>query len=146
MEKQVLDFLTSWKDGILNISKSYIDKDSYQKKALKFIQSHYLFDVENVLFKPTMTKSILFRNDLDSALSYFVGGSIPEDTGFAIKPWEKIDISEVSHLLENNLIIAMGVFKFTLSNTHEVTKVAFTFVLKCTDDKLKIKVHHSSIV
>ncbi len=146
MEKQVLDFLTSWKDGLLSIRKSYVDKKDYQKKALDFIKDHYLFEVENVLFKPTMTKSILFRNDLNSALSYFIGGSIPEDNGFAIEPWEKINISEMTHLIEDNLIITMGVFKFISCNRNDSTSVVFTFILKSTDNRLKIKVHHSSII
>tara|TARA_B100000902_G_C26936602_1_gene728950 strand:- start:69 stop:527 length:459 start_codon:yes stop_codon:yes gene_type:complete len=145
-EIQVLNFLTSWKNGILNISKSYIDKNEYKEKALDFIKNHYLFEVENVLFKPTLTKTILFRNDLNSALSYFIGGPIAEDTGFAIRPWKDINIDEVNNLLENDLIITMGVFTFTLFDTNELTKVAFTFVLKHTDNKLKIKVHHSSII
>tara|TARA_B100000900_G_scaffold401050_1_gene405313 strand:+ start:728 stop:1174 length:447 start_codon:yes stop_codon:yes gene_type:complete len=146
MEKQVLNFLISWKDGILDISKSYIDNGDYEEKALKFIKDHYLFEIEDVLFKPTMTKSVLFRNDFNSALSYFIGGRIAEDTGFAIRPWKKIEISEVNNLKENNLIITMGVFKFTSFNTSELTKVAFTFVLKRSDDRLRIKVHHSSVI
>ena len=146
MEKQVLNFLNSWKEGILNISKSYTDKEDYKKEALKFIQEHYLFETENVLFKPTLTKKILFRNDLYSALSYFIGGSIPEDTGFAIKPWEKIEINEINNLLENYLIISMGVFKFTSCDNNQITNVAFTFILKPINESLKIKVHHSSII
>ena len=74
-KKQVINFLTSWKDGILNIRKSYIDKHDYKEEALSFVKNHYLFEVESVLFKPTLTKSILFRNDINSALSYFIGGS-----------------------------------------------------------------------
>ena len=146
MEKKVLDFLTSWKNGILSISESYKDKGEYEKEGLKFIKAHYLFEHENVLFKPTITKNILFRNDLNSALSYFVGGSIAEDTGFAIKPWKSIEIDEINNLFENNLIITMGVFNFSLNDTNELIRVVFTFILKSTQDGLKIKVHHSSIV
>jgi len=145
-DKQVIEFLTSWKNGILDIRKSYVDKDDYEKKALKFIKDHYLFEIEDVLFKPTMTKTVLFRNDLNSALSYFIGGSIPEDNGFAIKPWVKIDVNEINNLFENNFIITMGVFKFTSFDSDKLIKVAFTFVLKPTKGKLKIKVHHSSII
>ena len=146
MEKEVQNFLTSWKEGILNISKIYIDKGDYKKEALKFIKNHYLFEIENVLFKPTLTKNILFRNDLNSALSYFIGGSIPEDAGFAIKPWKKIEISEINNMFENNLIITMGVFKFTSYNDNETTKVTFTFILKSNNERLMVKAHHSSLV
>ena len=145
-KKQVINFLTSWKDGILNIRKSYVDKHDYKDEALSFVNNHYLFEVESVLFKPTLTKNVLFRNDINSALSYFIGGSIAEDTGFAIRPWKEIDIDEINVLIENDLIITMGVFKFTSYDTDELTKVAFTFFLKNTANKLKIKVHHSSII
>ena len=33
-EIQVLNFLTSWKNGILNISKSYIDKNEYKEELV----------------------------------------------------------------------------------------------------------------
>ena len=146
MEKQILNFLNSWKNGILNISKTYVDKGDYKEEAIKFIKNHYLFETEDVLFKPTMTKRVLFRNDQNSALSYFIGGSIPEDNGFAIKPWKAIDTQEINNIIEKNLIVTMGVFNFTEFDTNERTKVVFTFILKSTDNVLKIKIHHSSII
>ncbi len=146
MEKKILDFLTSWKDGILNISQTHNDKGDYKKEALKFIKNHYLFETENVLFKPTLTKKTLFRNDLDSALSYFIGGTLPEDSGFALKPWKSIKISETNNLIEDNLIVVMGVFDFITHDTNEIIQVAFTFFLKTIEGNLKIKIHHSSTI
>ena len=146
MEEQVLNFLNSWKKGILDISKAYVANGDYQEEAIKFIKKHYLFETEDVLFKPTMTKNVLFRNDLNSALSYFIGGSISEDNGFAIKPWKVIETHEVNNLIENNLIAVMGVFNFTEYESNECIKVVFTFILKSTNKALKIKIHHSSII
>ena len=40
----------------------------------------------------------------------------------------------------------MGVFNFSSNDTNELIRVVFTFILKSTQDGLKIKVHHSSIV
>ena len=77
-------------------------------------------------------------------MSYFVGGSIQEDYGFALKPWEKITIEELNILEENGLKVAMGLFNLKPVKIDEITSVAFTFVFTEDNDILKIKVHHSS--
>ena len=108
---KINDFLNSWKDGIIRIGKVYLENGDYKQSAEKFIETHYAFDSESVLFKPTFTKEVIFRNSKDKALSYFIGGNIDEDHGFALKPWEKILIDELNILEENELIISMGIFK-----------------------------------
>ena len=142
--KKINDFLNSWIDGIIRIGKVYLENGDYKESAEKFVETHYAFDSESVLFKPTFTKEVIFRNSKDKALSYFVGGDIDEDYGFAIKPWEKILIDELNILEENELIISMGIFKLKPVNKKEIISVAFTFVFTENNDTLKIKVHHSS--
>ena len=44
-----------------------------------------------VLFKPTKAKEVPFRYTLEDALSYFIGGKYPEDSGFALEPWKEIN-------------------------------------------------------
>ena len=95
------------------------------------------------MFKPTLTREEIFRNSFDRALSYFIGGDIDEDKGFAIQDWKSIDTDQINILIEDELIIAMGILSF---KSDEVLKVAFTFMLKESNSNLKIKVHHSSIV
>ena len=141
---KINDFLNSWKDGIIRIGKVYLENGDYKKSAEKFVETHYAFDSESVLFKPTFTKEVIFRNSKDKALSYFIGGNIDEDHGFALKPWEKISIDELNILEENELKISMGIFKLKPVNKKEIISVAFTFVLTENNDTLKIKVHHSS--
>ena len=92
----------------------------------------------------TFTKEIIFRNSKDLALSYFIGGEISEDNGFALKPWEKIRLEELNIIEENNSMVAMGILNFKPLNLEEITIIAFTFLLINTDESLKIKVHHSS--
>tara|TARA_B110000444_G_scaffold105620_1_gene99921 strand:- start:1563 stop:2027 length:465 start_codon:yes stop_codon:yes gene_type:complete len=142
--KEIEIFLTSWKDGVLAIGKAYHEADNYKDKASAFIEKHYAFDTGDVLFKPTYTTDVIFRNNPEAALSYFVTGSISEDSGFAIKPWESIKVSDTSFLLEDNLNAVMGVLNLTLKNSKDVTKIAFTFILVKNNDELKIKIHHSS--
>ena len=143
-QNKINNFLESWIDGIINIGKVYTDKGDFKEIANNFIDSHYAFNDESVLFKPTFTKEVIFRNSKHKALSYFVGGSIQEDYGFALKPWEKITIEELNILEENGLKVAMGLFHRKPLKIDEITSVAFTFVFTEDNDILKIKVHHSS--
>ena len=143
-QNKINNFLESWIDGIINIGKVYTDKGDFKEIANHFIDSHYAFNDESVLFKPTFTKEVIFRNSKDKALSYFVGGSFQEDYGFALKPWEKITIEELNILEENGLKVAMGLFNLKPVKIDEITSVAFTLVFTEDNYNLKKKVHHSS--
>ena len=143
---KIRQFLDSWRNGVIEIGKVHVEGGDYNKCAENFLSAHYAFDIEDVLFKPTFTKEVIFRNNKDDALSYFVKGSIDEDNGFALKPWESIDLVEVNSIEEDSLIIAMGAFNFKPVNQDVITLVAFTFLLLKDKDSFKIKVHHSSPV
>ena len=141
---EVEDFLNSWKDGVIDIGIAYQKGNDYKEKARTFIETHYAFDIGDVLFKPTFTNDVVFRNNVEDALSYFVAGDISEDSGFAIKPWEEIKTSEVSFILDHNLCAVMGILNLKHLNSENDTKIAFTFILVKDNDELKIKIHHSS--
>ena len=141
---QIKNFLNSWKDGVIEIGRVYLEGGDYEKCAEKFLSSHYAFDQEEVLFKPTFTREVIFRNSKDSALSYFIKGDVAEDNGFALRPWEDIKLEELNTIEENNLMVAMGILSFKPVDIDEFTMVAFTFLLVIVDESLKIKVHHSS--
>ena len=141
---EVENFLNSWKDGVIDIGIAYQEGIDYREKARAFIETHYAFDIGDVLFKPTFTNDVVFRNNLEDALSYFVAGDISEDSGFAIKPWEEIKTSEINFILDHNLCAVMGVLHLKPLNSENKTKIAFTFILVKDNDKFKIKIHHSS--
>lgn len=141
---QIEHFLNSWKDGVIEIGRIHLEGGDYEKSAELFVSKHYAFDSEEVLFKPTFTKEVIFRNSKDLALSYFIGGEVAEDKGFALKPWEEIRLEELNIIEQDNLMVAMGTLNFKPLNLKENTLIAFTFLLIDTDDSLKIKVHHSS--
>ena len=145
-KEKVKTFLHSWREGVIGIGKVFTAKGDYQSSAEEFLSKHYAFDTEEVLFKPTFTKEVVFRNTKDLALSYFVKGDIQEDNGFALKPWEKIELDKLTILEEESYLVAMGTFKFKPVNSEEVALVAFTFCFIGVEDSLKIKIHHSSPV
>jgi hypothetical protein len=141
---QIEHFLNSWKDGVIEIGRIHLEGGDYEKSAELFVSTHYAFDSEEVLFKPTFTKEFIFRNSKDLALSYFIGGEVAEDKGFALKPWEEIRLEDLNIIEQDNLMVAMGTLNFKPLNLKENTLIAFTFLLIDTDGSLKIKVHHSS--
>ena len=145
-KQDLLEFVTSWADGLSMIRTAYEKNDDYKAIALEFINKHYLFNEESVLFKPTLTNKTIFRNSVDDALSYFIGGKYSEDTGFALKAFESVTIDETNTVIENDLIAIMGILDFKLMSPTEHMRVAFTFILKTTDSGLKIKIHHSSLI
>ena len=144
--KQIKEFLISWKDGVIEIGKVYLDGGEYELVANKFLEKHYAFYEVDILFKPTFTKETIFRNNKKAGLSYFIGGDLSEDSGFALKPWESIELNELNTLIEKDLIAAMGTLQFKPHKKEETILVAFTFIFTKIGDTLKIKVHHSSPV
>ena len=143
-EASIYEFLNSWKDGVIGIGSVYKSDGDYKKEATSFIDKHYAFNESNVLFKPTFTKQVIFRNNKEDALSYFIKGDIIEDNGFAIKPWKSIEPLEIHINIEDNFSIAMGVLELSPFSDENPTKIAFTFILDEFDNGIKIKAHHSS--
>lgn len=143
-DQQTKLFLNSWAKGVIQIGNDFVAEKDYMETALDFLSTHYAFDEEPVLFKPTFTKEVVFRNTKEAALSYFVKGYIEEDNGFALKPWEDISLEELKESKLNGLKVVMGTLKFKPAQSNDTTLVAFTFLLKEVGGKLKIKVHHSS--
>ena len=144
--KQIDEFLSSWCKGVIEIGKTHLEGGDVNQRAEHFLGTHYAFDEMDVLFKPTFTKQAVFRNNTKDALSYFVGGDISEDNGFALKPWEDIQLDELNLLLKTDLTAAMGTLNFKPYDSEETTLVAFTFIFVTVDEGLKIQVHHSSPV
>ena len=144
--KQIDEFLSSWCKGVIEIGKTHLEGGDFNQRAVNFLSTHYAFDEMDVLFKPTFTKQAVFRNNIKDALSYFVGGDISEDNGFALKPWEDIQLEELNLLLKRDLTAAMGTLNFKAYDSEATTLVAFTFIFVTVDEGLKIQVHHSSPV
>lgn len=145
-EKQVLEAQKAWGEGIEKISKVFVDKGDYTKAASDHIDTLYAYGISEVLFKPTLASSDQFRETKEEALSYFVGGIIPEDKGFAIKPWSKVRFGEQQIIVHGGEAIAMGNYFFTPVGSDEETKVEFTFgYMMDKQGNLRINAHHSSL-
>lgn len=145
-QQDVLDAQKAWADGIVAISTVFVEEGDYTARAAQHINDLYAYDQSEVLFKPTLASDDQFRETYDQALSYFVGGEIAEDTGFAIKPWSNVRFGEQQIITDSDSAVAMGNYFFTPVGETEETKVEYTFgYMKDDAGKLRINLHHSSL-
>jgi hypothetical protein len=149
-EAEVLSAQKAWGDALVAISTEF--KKGGQKAASvlagKVIDQAYGYNLGPVLFKPTLTEAPqTFRIDRAGALAYFVGGdkNYPNDTGFALKGWTKVAISNVALHINGDVATTMGNVMLT-NKDGTITTVDKTWTFKKTDDgKLRIVLHHSSL-
>jgi len=146
MKDLILEYQSKWANGIIEIGKT---KDNFEESSsitTKFINELYDFKNGNVQFKPTKASENQFRNNFDSALSYFIGNNsnFSEDSGFALNPWFNVEFKNYSIKVYGDIGIAMGNYFFTDENGDK-TKVEYSFVYKRIGDSLKIVLHHSSL-
>lgn len=134
-----------WGEGIVKISSTYNEGGDYKKEAEDLINNLYNYDNGSVLFKPTLASENQFRPTYEGALSYFVQGMYPEDTGFAIKGWTDVRFENENLLIQGPTGSAMGNYFFTTPEGDEV-KVEYSFGYILDDEgNVRINLHHSSL-
>ena len=145
-EIEIIKAQELWAQNIIEIGDLFIKNKDYKSKASIFVKEFYAFDLCEVLFKPTLASEKQFRYTYDDALSYFVGGSVAEDKGFALKPWKKIRFSERKIIIFEENALSMGNYFFQSFTDDDEVKVEFTFgYIKNKEENLMINLHHSSI-
>ena len=145
-KNDVLKAQQEWADGIVDIGAIFLAKGDYQQRASRHIKDLYAFDGSEVMFKPTLASDVPFRKTFNEALSYFIGGEISEDNGFAITPWSKVRFGEQQIVLNNDSALAMGHYFFTRFDNNQEIKVEFTFgYVRSNSGNLIINLHHSSL-
>ncbi len=145
-DNEVLNIQKRWGEGIVHIGKVFVEGGNYRKEAEKLIDQLYGYDMGEVLFKPTMAAEIQFRTTKEGALSYFIGGNVdfPEDTGFALKPWNRVRWENAGIKIIGNMAVAMGNYYFLPADVNSEIKVEFTFAYtKDKTGKLRIIMHGS---
>jgi hypothetical protein len=131
----------SWGNAIVAIGAS----GDPREKAGEVIDNLYAYDEGTVLFKPTLASEKPFRGSEDEALSYFVGGDISEDNGFALAPYTDVRFENEGIITYCDAAVAMGEYFFTDTNGEDI-KVEYSFgYVRDNDGDLKINLHHSSL-
>ena len=145
-EAEVNEAQKVWADGIVAIGRAYLNGGDYQGLAAEHVETLYGYDEGAVLFKPTKASTDQFRLTEDEALSYFVGGMVDEDTGFALQPWSAVRFENADIIVDTDSAVAMGNYFFTDATTGKETKVEYTFgYVRGDDGNLLINVHHSAL-
>ena len=139
-----------WGLGILNISEAYESSGigKAREVANEFLDNLYGFEFGPVLFKPTLSGgSKTFRPSKEGALSYFIGENpnYPNDTGFGIKCWRKVESDTSAIFIEENIAMWIG-WVTLVNNNGDKVKVDKSWGYRKDDNgRLKIVLHHSSL-
>ena len=145
-KEDILKSQDLWARGLVEIGKFKDDYSRAKNLTLELMDQLYDFRDGKVQFKPTKASDKQFRNDEDSALSYFIGAdkNFPEDSGFAMSQWKNIEFKNDSINIYEDVAIVMGNYFFT-DGSGAKTKVEYTFGYIKRDKSLKIILHHSSL-
>jgi len=149
-EAEVLDMQESWGEALVAISEIYETDgfDAAKELATKVVDTAYGYKFGPVLFKPTLaTGDQSFRTTREGAIAYFVGGdpAYPNDSGFAIKGWTKVEHKNAAMYLDGSTGTSVGNVIIT-NKDGSVTTVEKTWTfMKCPDNEVHIMGHHSSI-
>ncbi|MEM8739642.1 MAG: hypothetical protein AAGG38_14360 [Planctomycetota bacterium] len=130
-----------WGEGIVKIGQA----DDPREAANAHLDEFYAYDHGQVLFKPTLASEDQFRGTKKEALSYFIGGDLDEDSGFALAPYTDVKWENEGIITDGDSALAMGNYYFTKTNG-DVVKVEYSFgYVKDDEGNLKINLHHSSL-
>jgi hypothetical protein len=145
-ETEIKDAQIAWGKGLVDISTAYANEEDYGSIAQNVLDTLYGYADGVVLFKPTLASEVPFRFDEAGAASYFIGGDIAEDTGFALKGWTEVRFSDDgAFILNGDTALWMGSV-FITNRTGEVTRVEKTMgYYRGTDGKVRLHLHHSSV-
>ena len=140
----------AWGDALVKISDDFQSGGLAKAKATAnaVLDAAYGYNLGPVLFKPTLTVAPqTFRTTKEGALAYFVGGdsNFPNDSGFALEGWKKVDIVNAAVHINGDVASTMG--KVVLTDAKgKATTVDKTWTFKKDDSgAVRIVLHHSSL-
>jgi hypothetical protein len=146
-KEDVLRALNRWGSGLVSIATAKAENKDVVAVAKDVLQKNYFYGSGTVLFKPTLASKVMFRTTFEGALSYFVGGNpqFPEDAGFALNPWVKVEFEPAGVITGQDHAIVMG-NKLLTNKSNQVVIANFTMgFIRCSDGELRINLHHSSL-
>jgi len=137
---------TAWGQGLVAISTAYAAGEDYATIAQGVLDTLYGYVDGAVLFKPTVAQEVPFRFTEASAASYFIGGSISEDTGFALNPWTAVRFcNEGLHIINGETALWMGSVYLTNGDGEEIRVEKSLGLYRDSDGDVRIQLHHSSV-
>lgn len=140
----------AWGDALVQIATDYAEGgiDKARATAEAVIDAAYGYELGPVLFKPTLTQQPqTFRTTREGALAYFVGhnDNFPNDTGFALRGWTKVEIENAAIYISGDVAKTIGNVMITDIDGN-VTTVDKTWGYQRDEEGvLRIVLHHSSL-
>ena len=144
-KEEIIKAQKEWSEGIIKMGEISNNRELLESFVSDFLDDVYNFQ-EKVLFKPTKAKIEQFRNNKESAISYFIAGNnrkCKEDNGFALSKWSKIIFENSDIIIYENQGLAMG--NYTFENNESKIKAEYSFGYIKINESIKINLHHSSI-
>lgn len=148
--EQVKEAQQAWGEALVAIATTYENEgiDAARELASTIIEGAYGYAMGPVLFKPTLASDPqTFRTTAEGALAYFVGHSdeFPEDSGFALKGWQEVEIDNAAIFISGDTALTMGHVAM-LDSEGNTTTVDKTWGYQLDDEgNLRIVLHHSSL-
>ena len=144
-EEKIHNAQKAWGEAVVALGKAHLAGEDMVARAREVVDGAYAFGQTRVLFKPTLAHEVPFRLTPEDAVSYFVTGHIPEDTGFAITPWTAVRFENAAISLHGNVGLAMGHYFFTNTSGEEI-KVEYTKGYMLDErGNVRIMLQHSSV-
>lgn len=143
---EIQEAQTAWGDGLVAISSAYANNEDYATIAQGVLDTLYGYTEGVVLFKPTIAQEVPFRFTEEAAASYFIGGSIEEDGGFALNPWTAVRFSDDGEfILNGQTALFMGSVYLTNGDGEEIRVEKSKGYFRDAEGNLRIQLHHSSV-
>lgn len=144
-EQEVIEAQNNWAEAIVKAGRVYAEeKRDLRLLAKKGLQILYGFGEREVLFKPTRARIVPFRSTIEEAISYFIGGEIKEDKGFATSQFQDIQFNNYKITIKDDEAFAIGHYTFINSDGSEIVAEYTLGYYRSSSGKLKIFLHHSS--
>ncbi|MCL2873374.1 MAG: stalk domain-containing protein [Defluviitaleaceae bacterium] len=145
-EEEIRAAQVAWGEGLVAISAAYAEDEDYASIAQNVLDTLYGYADGVVLFKPTVASEVPFRFTEAEAASYFIGGSISEDTGFALNPWTSVRFANDGRfILNGETALWMGSVFLTNDQDEEIRVEKSKGYFRDAEGNLRLQLHHSSV-
>lgn len=142
---EVIAAQDAWAEAILEIGRSYAAGGDYRRLAARRLRRLYHFSA-GVLFKPDASPETPFRGAFEEVLSFYVGGVIAGDDGFALRGWSAIRFGERLISTDGPTALAMGAHHFTGADGETLARAEYSLgYARDADDRVRITLHHTAL-
>lgn len=149
-EADVVAAQKEWGDALVAIATAYDEQGAEKAREIAIAGIDELYNHDNgpVLFKPTLaSEPQRFRTTKKGAIAYFVGGDadFPADSGFALKGWRSVAITNAAIFIDGSVGISMGDVTITDASGNKVSVDKTWGFQKLESGDVVIVLHHSSL-